>query len=79
MIWFAMAAPAGTPAPVLDRIRADVVKILQDPGPEGYNEKFMKPQALEPGGNSREEFAALIRAEHAHWGRLVRAIGATLD
>jgi tripartite-type tricarboxylate transporter receptor subunit TctC len=79
MIWFAMAAPAGTPALVLDRIYADVVKILRDSGPDGYNEKFMKPQALEPGGNSREEFASLIKAEYAHWGRLVRAIGATLD
>lgn len=79
MIWFAMAAAAGTPATVLDRIHADVVKILQDPGADGFNEKFMKPQAMEPGGNSREQFASLIRAEHAHWGRLVRAIGARLD
>jgi len=39
----------------------------------------MKPQALEPGGNSREEFASLIKAEYAHWGRLVKAIGAKLD
>ena len=78
-VWFGMAAPAGTPAPVLDRIHADVVKILHDPGPDGFNEKFMRPQVLEPGGNSREDFAAMIKAEYAHWGRLVKAIGARLD
>jgi tripartite-type tricarboxylate transporter receptor subunit TctC len=53
--------------------------VLHDFGPDGFNEKFMKPQALEPGGNSREEFASLIKAEYAHWGRLVKAIGAKLD
>ena len=74
--WFAMAATAGTPAPVLDRIYADIVKVLRDPG---FAEKFMKPQALEPGGESREEFAAMLKAEYAHWGRLVKTIGAKLD
>jgi len=39
----------------------------------------MKPQALEPGGNSREEFGAMLKAEYAHWGRLVKTIGAKLD
>ena len=77
--WFGMVAPAGTPAPVLDRIHADVVKILHDPGSDGFNEKFMKLQALEPGGNSREELASMIKAEYAHWGRLVKAVGAKLD
>ena len=74
--WFAMAAPAGTPPPVLDRIHADIVKMLRDPG---FNEKFIKPRLLEPGGNSREEFAALIKAEYAHFGQLVRETGAKLE
>ncbi|MBI2316648.1 MAG: tripartite tricarboxylate transporter substrate binding protein [Betaproteobacteria bacterium] len=78
-VWFAMAAPGGTPPAVLDRIHADVVKILRDPGPDGFNEKFMKPQSVEPGGYSRAEFASIIRTEYAQWGRLVRAIGVKLD
>ena len=74
--WAALAAPAGTPVNVLDRIRTDIVKILHDPE---FNEKFMKSQALEPVGNSREEFASMLRADYVHWGRLVRATGAKLD
>lgn len=74
--WFAMAAPAGTPAPVLDRIHADIVKVLRDPE---FTEKFMKPQALEPGGNSREVFAAMLKAEYAHWGQMVRESGAKVE
>jgi tripartite-type tricarboxylate transporter receptor subunit TctC len=78
-VWFAMAATAGTPAAVLDKIHADVVKALRASGPDGFNEKFMKPQSVEPGGNSREEFTSIIRTEYAHWGRLVRSIGVKLD
>lgn len=74
--WFAMATTAGTPAPVLDRIHADVLKVLQDPG---FNEKFMKPQGYEPGGNSREEFAAMLKTEYARWGQLVRESGAKVE
>lgn len=74
--WFAMAAPAGTPAPVLDKIHADIVKVLRDPG---FAEKFMKPQALEPGGNSREEFAAMLKTEYAVWGQMVRETGAKVE
>jgi tripartite-type tricarboxylate transporter receptor subunit TctC len=74
--WAGMVAPAGTPASVLDKIRADIVKILHDPD---FNERFLKPQALEPLGNSREEFATMLKAEYAHWGRLVSATGAKID
>lgn len=74
--WFAMATTAGTPIPVLDKIHADVLKVLQDPG---FNEKFMKPQAYEPGGNSREEFAAMLKTEYARWGQLVRESGAKVE
>ena len=74
--WFAMATTAGTPAPVLDKIHADVLRALQDPA---FNEKFMKPQAYEPGGNSREEFAAMLKTEYARWGQLVRESGAKVE
>ncbi|MBI2961034.1 MAG: tripartite tricarboxylate transporter substrate binding protein [Betaproteobacteria bacterium] len=77
--WFAMAAAAGTPAPVLDKIRADIVKVLQDPRADGFAEKYLKPQALQPGGDSREEFASLYKAEYERWGRLVKSVGAKLD
>ncbi|MBI4294446.1 MAG: tripartite tricarboxylate transporter substrate binding protein [Betaproteobacteria bacterium] len=77
--WFGMMAPAGTPAPVLDKIRADVVKVLQDPRPEGFNEKYLKPNGDQAGGDSREEFNSLIKADYDRWGRLVKAAGVKLD
>ena len=77
--WFAMMAPAGTPAPVLERIRADVVKVLQDPRADGFTEKYLKPQGLQPGGDSREEFGSLFKSEYVRWGQLVKAVGVKLD
>ena len=73
---YAMVAPAGTPDHVLDKIHADVTAILRDPA---FGEKFMKPMTLEPGGYSRKESAAMLKAEYAHWGQLVRESGAKIE
>lgn len=77
--WFAMMAPGGTPAPVLDKIRDDIVKVLRDSRADGFTEKYLKPQALEPGGDAREEFASMIKTEYAQWGRLIKSVGVKLD
>ena len=75
-VWFGMAAPAGTPEPVLDRIHADVSKILSNPA---YRERYVTALSLEPGGMSRADFAKLLREEDARWGQLVRDSGARID
>jgi tripartite-type tricarboxylate transporter receptor subunit TctC len=75
-VWYGIAAPATTPAPILDKAHADVVKVLQD---VDFTEKVFKPIAAEAGGNSRSEFAADIRQEFARWAELVKTSGAKLD
>jgi len=72
-VWFAFAAPAGTPAPILDKVHDDVAGILRQPE---FVEKFIKPQAYIAGNLSRAEFAALVKSEHAKWAELVRISGA---
>jgi len=75
-VWFGLAAPAGTPEAVLDRIHTDVTRILANPA---YRERYVAALSLEPGGMSRAAFAALLREEEARWGQLVRDSGARLD
>ena len=75
-VWFGMAAPAGTPEPILTRIHADVMKALADPG---YRAKFVAAQSLEPGDLTRAQFAALLKEEEERWGRLVRESGAKAE
>lgn len=77
--WFAMMAPAGTQTPVLEKIRAGVVEVLQDHRPDSFTEKFLKPQGMEPGGDSREDVAAMVKTEHARSGNLVKSLGIKLD
>jgi tripartite-type tricarboxylate transporter receptor subunit TctC len=73
--WFAMLAPAGTPAEVLDRINAEVNKALQN---KAINEGFAA-QSLEAIRMSRAELDAYISDEAKKWGAVVQQTGAKVD
>jgi tripartite-type tricarboxylate transporter receptor subunit TctC len=75
-VWFGFAAPAGTPAAILDKIHADVNKIVNDPA---FVEKFIKPQAFIAGNLSRAQFAAQVKSDFAKWGELVKIAGVKID
>jgi tripartite-type tricarboxylate transporter receptor subunit TctC len=73
--WFGLFAPAGTPRAVVDRIQADVAKALAQPA---VRERFVA-QGADPGGNTRDQFAAFIRAETDKWTRVVKFSNAKVD
>jgi tripartite-type tricarboxylate transporter receptor subunit TctC len=75
-VWFGFAAPAGTPAAILDKIHADVTKIVNDPA---FVEKFLKPQAFIAGNLSRAGFAAQVKSDFVKWGELVKIAGVKID
>ncbi len=73
--WFGILAPAGTPAPVIAKINAEVDKWLQSP--EGKEQ--LMTQGAEVAGGTPEQFAAHIRAETEKWAKVVKASGAKVD
>ena len=73
--WFGLAAPAGTPRPVVDMLNAAMRKALSDP--EAI--KQLANAGLEPALSSPEEFAAYIRAEIDKWTKVAQAAKVTLD
>jgi tripartite-type tricarboxylate transporter receptor subunit TctC len=73
--WFAMLAPAGVPAAVLDRINAEINKILQN---RGINEGFAA-QSLEAVRMDRPTLDAYIAQEAKKWGGVVVQTGAKVD
>ena len=75
-VWFGFMAPAGTPAAILDKIHADVAKVVQEPA---FIEKYVKPQAFIPGNLSRSEFVAQVKKDYAKWGQLVKISGVKID
>jgi tripartite-type tricarboxylate transporter receptor subunit TctC len=73
--WFGLLAPAHTPAPVLAKLNASILKALADPDVK----KKMAEQGAEPYGEKPEQFAEFIRSETAKWGKIVKQSGATAD
>ena len=73
--WFGMFAPAGTPAPVLAKLNAAIVKVLAQPDVK----KKINEQGAEVYSETPEQFSAFIQAESVKWGKVVKESGASLD
>ncbi|MDF3832224.1 tripartite tricarboxylate transporter substrate binding protein [Cupriavidus basilensis] len=73
--WFGLLAPAGTPHDIVARVQQEVARSLATPA---VREK-MQAQGAEPVGNTPEQFAAFIRAEHGKWAKVVKDSGAKVD
>lgn len=73
--WFALFAPAGTPKPVVDKLQAEVKRVLELP--EVANK--LAESGLEPVGSTPAELAAYQRAEILKWAKVVKQSGARAD
>ena len=70
--WYGILATAGTPKPVVDRLNAEIRKIVATPEVRDA----LSNQGAEPVTDTPEEFAAIVRADVAKWAKIVRATGA---
>jgi tripartite-type tricarboxylate transporter receptor subunit TctC len=52
--WFGLFAPAGTPPAIVDKIAAEVARIVNEPA---FRQRMFFDRAVEPGGMRQEEFA----------------------
>jgi tripartite-type tricarboxylate transporter receptor subunit TctC len=68
-VWFGFAAPAGTPAAILDKIHDDVIRVVHE---EHFTHKFIEPQGYVAGDLTRHEFEEQLRADFVKWGELVK-------
>lgn len=66
--WVGLLAPAGTPRPVVDRLQAEVKKIVAEPAFAAR----LQEQGLTGIAGTPEQFAAVLRTEQDKWARLVR-------
>ena len=73
--WFGVFAPAGTPAAVINRLHAEIAKIVKTPD---IRDRFLGLGA-EPAGTTPEQFAAFFRNEVAKWAKVVKESGAQID
>jgi tripartite-type tricarboxylate transporter receptor subunit TctC len=69
--WWGLMAPAGTPAPIADRIATETVKAVNEPK---MVEQLIK-LGVDPLGNSSAQFAEMISADIELWAEAVRLAG----
>jgi tripartite-type tricarboxylate transporter receptor subunit TctC len=71
-VWNILAAPAGTPAPIITTLAEALEATLED---EMVAQRLAADSVITPEGAERGPVAAatLIRAEHARWGAFIRA------
>ena len=74
-IWLGMMAPAGTPRPILERLNAEVNKIINS---AEVKEAWAKQGAF-PMGMSIDQFDRFLREEIVKWAKAVKASGAKAD
>lgn len=74
-VWFGLAAPAGTPADIRERLNQAVRQALQN---EDVIKQF-KGQGMIPMRASVSEADLYVKSEVTRWGKLMQAAGITLQ
>jgi tripartite-type tricarboxylate transporter receptor subunit TctC len=67
-IWSGFVAPANTPPEVIRKANADILRILAMPEVQATLAK----QGIEAHTSTPAEMAALVKADLARWGRMVK-------
>ena len=74
-IWLGIMAPAGTPQPIVDRLNAEIGKIVARPDvKKAWNEQGAEPMAMTPA-----EFEKFLNADIAKWAHVVKVAGVKPD
>jgi tripartite-type tricarboxylate transporter receptor subunit TctC len=74
-IWLGLMAPAGTPRPVLEKLNAEVNKVLNAPD---VKETWSKQGAV-PMGMTIDQFDKFLRQDIVKWAKVVKLSGAKVD
>ncbi|MGJ7553138.1 Bug family tripartite tricarboxylate transporter substrate binding protein [Variovorax sp. RB3P1] len=73
--WQAIFVPAGTPAPVVDKLHTEIRKILATPEMQDKLKGF----GMEPADLSTTQIAAFQKAEVEKWAQVIKAAGIKAD
>ncbi|MFZ0813660.1 MAG: tripartite tricarboxylate transporter substrate binding protein [Bradyrhizobium sp.] len=73
--WYGMVAPAGTPAPIVERLNQIATEAMRDPA---VKEK-LAIQGATLVGDSPAHFHAFIESEIARWAKVIKDAGVTTE
>jgi len=75
MPWLGFVAPAGTPAPAVNKFHAELMEVLKE---TAVQEKF-RALGLDIIGNNPKEFGEFIKKDIVKWAKVVKDSGAKAD
>jgi tripartite-type tricarboxylate transporter receptor subunit TctC len=73
--WFALMAPHGTPAPVIERMHAELARALKLPDVQAR----LADQGVSAGDMNPAQLGAFIRGETTRWAKIVKESGAKAE
>jgi tripartite-type tricarboxylate transporter receptor subunit TctC len=75
VIWLGVMAPAGTPKPIVERLNAEISRIVNNPEVKALWDK----QGAVPMSMTTEEFGRYLRDDIEKWAKVVKISGAKVD
>ena len=73
--WYGIFAPAGTPAPILGRLNAEIVRMLAD---RQLTQRFQS-QGGDPASSTPAELTAYMKQETVRWTRVIKTAGIKIE
>jgi len=70
--FFGLLTPAGTPRPLIDRLRGEIIRVVNEPT---FMNRNLLERGLEPVLNTPEEFRSFLIADRVRAERIVKAAG----
>ena len=74
-LWFGIVGPTGIPKPIVLKLNEKLIEALRAPDMR----QRIRLQAFDLWTSTPEEFTAVLKSDHAKWGKIVRAAGARID
>jgi tripartite-type tricarboxylate transporter receptor subunit TctC len=74
-LWFGIVGPAGIPRPIVQKLNEKLIEALRAPDMR----QRIRVQAFDLWTSTPAEFSAVLKSDHAKWGKIVRAAGARID
>ena len=73
--WYGFFAPAGTPAPIVNKVSAEIAAAIRQPDVR----EFMTREGAEPVGSSPPQFAAFFKSEVDRYAQVIRTANIRLE
>jgi tripartite-type tricarboxylate transporter receptor subunit TctC len=74
-VWFGILAPAGTPRDIVQRLNAEIVRILNS---AEVKDRILK-QGVEVQTSTPEQFDAFVKSEVGRWAKVIKDAGIKAD